>query len=98
MVARAAVLSVEILVGQSRSLKEKRHVVRSVLDGARHRFGVAAAETDHTEVWQRSELSFAMVSGSVSHTDEVLDDVERFVWSFPELEVLDRTRTHLEVD
>jgi uncharacterized protein YlxP (DUF503 family) len=98
MPARVAALVVEVHIAQSHSLKDKRQVVRAVLDGARTRFRVAAAETDHADTWQRAQLTFAAASGSVGHTDEVLDGVERFVWSFPELEVLDHTRTHLEVD
>ena len=98
MPARVAVLVVEVHIGHSHSLKDKRQVVRAVVDGARSRFRVAASETDHGDTWQRAQLSFAAVSGSVTHTDEVLDGVERFVWSFPELEVLDHTRTYLEVD
>lgn len=98
MAVRAAVLTVEIHVPASSSLKEKRAVLRALLDGARSRFGVASAETDHQDTWQRSELAFAAVSGSIGHTDEVLDSVERFIWAHPELEVLRTDRHHLEVD
>lgn len=98
MSARVAVDTFEVRIGHSQSLKDKRQVVRAVLDGARTRFRVAASETDHHDTWQRAQLAFVAVSGSVSHTDEVLDGVERFVWSFPELEVLEHTRTHVEVD
>ena len=44
------------------------------------------------------ELGFACVSGSTSHATEVVDEVERFVWSFPESEVIDVRRDWLEVD
>src|SRR5437588_460395 len=37
-------LKARLLVRGSRSLKDKRQVVRSVLDRVRHQFGVAAAE------------------------------------------------------
>ncbi len=38
------------------------------------------------------------MSGSASHTVEVVDTVERFVWSFPEIEVVGTQRNWLEVD
>jgi len=38
------------------------------------------------------------VSGSATHTAELIDTVERFVWSFPEIEVVDSVRDWLEVD
>ena len=74
---------------QSHSLKEKRAVVKTILQGAMRRYGVAAAEVDHQDTWQRATFGFAVVSGSSSHAQEVLDAVERFVWSFPEVEVID---------
>ena len=73
---------------QARSLKDKRAVIRPILDGARNRFRVAAAEVDHQEKWQRAGLGFATVGAEGRHVDEVLSKVEAFVWSFPEIEVL----------
>lgn len=62
-------------------------MIKPILDGARHRYRVAAAEVDFQDKWQRSALAFATVSGSPGQVDEVLAAVERFVWSFPEIEV-----------
>ena len=76
---------------QCHSLKEKRAVVKTILQGSIRRFGVAASEVDHQDKWQRATLGFAVVSGSSSHAQEVLDSVSRFVWSFPEVEVVDST-------
>jgi uncharacterized protein YlxP (DUF503 family) len=80
------------------SLKEKRAVVRPIVDGARHRYAVSAAEVDQHDKWQRAALGFAAVAGSEAHVREVLDAVERFVWSFPEIEVIDSTRRWMEAD
>jgi uncharacterized protein len=81
-------LTVELRLGTPHSLKEKRSVVRPIVDGARRRFSVAAAEVDHQDAWQHSTLAFAAVSSSVHHVGRMLDSVERFVWSFPEVEVV----------
>lgn len=74
------------------SLKEKRSVIRPIVDGAARRFSVAAAEVGHQESWQRSTLGMAAVSASVSHASRIIDAVERFVWSFPEVEVVSARR------
>lgn len=50
---------------------------------------MAAAEVDHHDKWQRAALGFAAVGADLAHVDEVLRAVERFVWSFPEVEVLE---------
>lgn len=71
-------------------------MVKTVLQGAARRYRVAASEVGAHDKWQRASLGFAAVSGSASHVEEVLDAVERFVWSFPELEVVDASRQWLE--
>jgi uncharacterized protein len=92
------VLVVDLHLPQSHSLKDKRAVVKTILEGARRRFQVAAAETDHQDQRQRAGATFSAVSSSSRHVTEVVDGVERFVWSFPEIEVLDAQRHWLEVD
>ncbi len=89
-------LSVDLRIVESRSLKAKRAVVKHLVERARNRFGVAAAEVGHQPRWQRTELGFAAVAGSPGHVDEILDAVERFVWSHPEVEVIAASRAWLE--
>jgi uncharacterized protein YlxP (DUF503 family) len=93
-----AAIRVDLHLAQARSLKDKRAVIRPILDGCRRRFSVAAAEVDHHDRWQRSELGVATVSVSAHHAGQVLDAVERFVWSFPEVEVVAITRHWLETE
>ena len=83
-----ASLTFELHLPAVHSLKEKRSTLRSILEGSRRRFGVASAEVGHQDAWQLATLGMAAVSSSVTHAGEVLDSVERFVWSFPEVEVL----------
>ena len=80
----------------ARSLKAKRAVVKPIVEGLRARFAVAASEVDHQDLWQRATLGAAVVSGSAAHAEDVLDEVERFVWSRPDVEVLDVVRSWLE--
>jgi uncharacterized protein YlxP (DUF503 family) len=91
-------LSMELHLPASRSLKAKRVVVKHIVDVCRFRFGVTAAEVGHQDQWQRSELGFAAVADSPGHVEAVLDTVERFVWSHPELEVIASLRCWLEPD
>jgi uncharacterized protein YlxP (DUF503 family) len=69
-------------------LKEKRAVIKPIIEGARRRYQVAAAEVDHQDKWQRAAIGVAAVASTAGHADEVLATVERFVWSFPEVEVI----------
>jgi uncharacterized protein YlxP (DUF503 family) len=89
-------LAVDLHLPTARSLKEKRMVVKSILEGAQHRYRVAAAEVGFQDQWQRAELGFAVVAGTERHATEVVDEVDRFVWSRPEIEVLSTERRWLE--
>ncbi len=89
-------LRVSLYLPQVRSLKAKRALVKPVVEGARRRFRVAAAEVSDQDSWHRAELGFVTVTGSVRHADEIIDEVERFVWSFPDVQVVRATRSWLE--
>ena len=91
-------MTVDIRVPESHSLKAKRAVVKHLVEACRSRFDVAAAEVGFQDQWQRSELGFAAVSGSQGHVVSVLDSVERFVWSHPQVEVVGVRRDWLETD
>ncbi len=93
-----AALSIELHLPASHSLKDKRAVIRPILDGCRHRFGVAAAEVGWQDLRQRSALGVTAVSSSVPQVTDVLDAVERFVWSFPEVEVIGCRREWMECE
>lgn len=82
-----AVVQCELRIPTSRSLKEKRAVLRPIIEGLRHRFQISVAEVDYQDKWQRSLIGMAVVSDSYSHAVEVIDKVERWVWSKPDIEV-----------
>ena len=98
MTAHVLALTVDLRIAEARSLKEKRAVITTILEGGRRRFRVAASETGRQEEHQRAELTFAAVSGRAGHAAEMIDTIERFVWSFPEVEVTSVGRHWLEVD
>lgn len=89
-------MEVELRIPQAHSLKDKRQVVKGLLEGTRRRFGVSAAEVDGQDTWQRAVLGFAVVASSARQADEVMDSVDDFVWSHPEIEVVDAVRSWLE--
>ena len=94
----AAALAIELHIPGSGSLKEKRSVVRHLLDTSRRRFGVSSSEVDHHDLRQRTTLGFAMVAPTAGRVEEVLDRVERFVWSDPRVSVISSVRHWLDLD
>lgn len=81
-------LRVDLLLGDVRSLKQKRSVVRPLLAELRRRHTVAAAESGHLDLHRRAELGVAVVAADPGHCHEVLAACERLVTGHPEVEVL----------
>ena len=92
----ACVLVVDLRLPLADSLKAKRAIITPILEGARRRHQVAVSEVGLQDDWRRSELAFATVASSETQAREVLDAVDRFVWSFPEVEVLEGRRSWLD--
>ena len=93
-----AAMILDVRLPGCRSLKEKRSVLRPLLERLQRRFAVSVAEVDHQDLWQRAGLGVAAVSGSGTVLAQLLDDVERFVWAQPDAEVIDVRRYWLETD
>lgn len=91
-------LRIELRLPSVHSLKQKRAMIRPIIDGARNRYHVAAAETGFQDLWQRVEIGMAVVGAAPAHVGEIADDIERFVWSFPEVEVISIDRVWLDPD
>ncbi|HYP14496.1 MAG TPA: DUF503 domain-containing protein [Bryobacteraceae bacterium] len=70
------VLTLELRLEGSHSLKDKRHVVKSLKDRLRSRFNVAVAEIGYQDTWQRSLISAVTVSGDHARAEAVLQSVE----------------------
>jgi uncharacterized protein YlxP (DUF503 family) len=66
----------ELRLEQSHSLKEKRHVVKSLRDRLHNKFNVSVAEIDYQDLWQRSVLAAVTVSADRVQAERVLQSVE----------------------
>jgi hypothetical protein len=84
-----AALTLDVLLGDVRSLKQKRAVVKPLVAELRRRFpGVAVSETGHLDLHRRAEVGVAVVSASAANAASVLEEIERLVAGRPEIELL----------
>ena len=74
--AAVGVLTLELRLEDSHSLKDKRHVVESLKDRLRHKFNVAVAEIEYQDLWQRAAVAAVTVSPDRAHAERVLQSVE----------------------
>lgn len=91
-------LQVDLRFPSSHSLKEKRMLVKPIIDGLRNRFDVSVAEVAHLDTWQRCEIGISLVSGEVAVVEQLGDQVERFIWGAADTEVLQIERHWLDID
>lgn len=89
-------MEVVIRIPAARSIKDRRQVVRSLVEAPRRRFSVASAELDDAADHKRAVLGFSAVSNSPVAAEAKMDSVEDFVWSNPDAEVVAVERFWLE--
>ena len=85
----------ELHLDGCQSLKEKRHIVKSLKDRLHQRFNVSAAETDHHDLWQRAELSAVVVSTDRLHAEQVLREADRLVEGADGARIVDSSPSYL---
>jgi uncharacterized protein YlxP (DUF503 family) len=81
-------LRVRLLVRESRSLKDKRQVVRSITDRLRNRFNVSVAEVEAQDHRQLAVLGLAMVSNEASHVRAAFEQIVAALRGHPVAELL----------
>jgi uncharacterized protein YlxP (DUF503 family) len=81
-------LEVTLLIRESRSLKDKRQVVRSILDRVRSGFNVSAAETDSHDDVKVATLGFSAVGFERSSVQNVLQQITEALRKHPIAEYL----------
>jgi uncharacterized protein YlxP (DUF503 family) len=78
-------IRIDLHFPENGSLKGKRKELQSVKSQLHRRFGASVAETDHHDLWQRSELSAALVAREAGPLQAVRGDLERWIYAhYPE--------------
>ncbi|HYB12490.1 MAG TPA: DUF503 domain-containing protein [Myxococcota bacterium] len=80
---------VELHVHGSQSLKEKRGVVRSVVQRVRNRFAVSVAEVGGQDTWQRVQIGMTTVGVDARSVRAALDRAVEFIETLGLAEVTD---------
>jgi uncharacterized protein len=77
-----AKLTIELEIPHAQSLKDRRHVVRSLKDKLRHAFNLSVAELDDGVIWNRATLGVATISSSTSYLTSQIQQIDRAVHRF----------------
>lgn len=88
-------LELDLLLGDVRSLKQKRSAVRPLTAEIRKRFDVSVAEAGNQQLYRRALIGVAAVGADARHVEDILDNCERFTADRPEMELLSARRRWL---
>lgn len=83
-----ALARLSLYIPHSHSLKEKRAVVRKVVDRMQARFKLHVAEVGGQDTWQRAVLGFAVVGSDAQKAVQIADEVVRAIEHMHEGEVI----------
>lgn len=61
------------------SLKEKRMVVKSIIEKAKHKFNISIAEIDRQDIHKSIVIGFVCVTNEVRHADEIIEKVLNYI-------------------
>jgi hypothetical protein len=61
------------------SLKEKRMVVKSIIERSKHKFNISIAEVDKQDVHKSIVIGFACVSNDAVHIEKMINTVVDFI-------------------
>jgi uncharacterized protein YlxP (DUF503 family) len=95
MATTIGIARITLYLDESFSLKDKRHVVRSIVQRVRNKFNVSIAEVGDLDDMRVASIAAVCVSNSSPHVDEMLANVISFIERNVELGVLGEVDTEL---
>jgi uncharacterized protein YlxP (DUF503 family) len=93
---KVAAIRIELHVGDAQSLKEKRSVLRPVIEGLRNRLSISVAEVGYQDTWQRSAIGAALVARDMGELERMIDQTRRHFDSQVRCEMVAFTVSHME--
>jgi len=71
----AGICRLGLILPEGNSLKEKRNIVKSIIERLRHRFNISIAEVERHDALRRAGIGFAVVSNEKSHLEKLIHSV-----------------------
>lgn len=88
------ILGVEIIIYESNSLKEKRHVVKSLIERLRNKFNISIGEMDYLDLWNKSYIGISLISNDKKVIDGTISKVIDFIDKDDRVEII---KTDIEI-
>ena len=89
------IMTIELFIPVSDSLKSKRFAIKSIKERLKNRFNVSISEVDNNDKWQRATLGVAMVSNETKYIESNLSKILNYILCDHRVEVLDSKITYI---
>lgn len=80
-------LTITLYMHDTESLKDKRQIIKSLVETTRRKFNISIAEVDDLDLWRRAVIGVACVANESAHVNRVLDKVLDTIESNPAVDV-----------
>lgn len=81
--------SLKLNIYEANSLKDKRHVIKSIIGKLQSRFNISIAETGLNDSWKTSIIGFACVTNDTQHANQIISKVLKFIDGDSRVEIVD---------
>lgn len=83
------ILKITLFLSEPQSLKDKRRIVKSLIEKLKNKFNMAVAETGKLDSWNYCELGLVCLSNDAGHTDSMMSTAVNFIENQGTVEVTD---------
>ena len=83
------ICSIKLMLYESNSLKDKRHIIKSVMGRIQSRFNVSIAEVGLNDSWKTSIIGFACVTNDTGHANKTISKILKFIDGDSRVEIID---------
>ncbi|HHU63138.1 MAG TPA: DUF503 domain-containing protein [Clostridiales bacterium] len=70
---------IELYINGAASLKDKRKILKSIIDKIHNTYNVSIAEIDYNDMWHKAKLGVACVSNQTRQIHSILNNVINFI-------------------
>jgi uncharacterized protein len=80
------------------SLKEKRHVIKSIIERMKSRFNASISEVEMNDIWNRAVIGVSCVSNEAGHSDSMMSSIVNFIENDGRVDLVDYCTENIFVD
>lgn len=89
------IMVLDMFSESTHSLKEKRHIVTSIREKLRHQFNISIIESDYQNLWQKIQLSIAMVANVKAIIENSFTQIEEFIFQNYPVQIISLDKEYL---